>query len=738
MQNFKKRLLYSFVSLGALATAAGTASAQNSERPSSEEQAPEVKEIVVTGARLRQESVQDVPIAVSVVNAATIEAQRTTNITALSGIVPNLSIGTNTVSPGVPTISLRGFSTRNGDASTEPGVPVYIDGIYQTLITGSMSDVYDIENIEVLRGPQGTLLGKNASAGAILINRTRPKMTFGGKASIEYGSYNLVQAQGLINVPVIADVLAVKLYANYRSRDGWVKNLAVPDHDLGGEKRGTVRAALLFKPTDDFELYLSGDYLWDRSQQPGQRLFADTTQVVCGAFGFCGPDPDIRRVTSATFLAKPVSDENNIAANAKWNLGSATLTSITGYRSYKQLNNNDADSTPQPILHLIQLTKTNDFSQELRLTSNAHENLDLNGKLSWLLAAYYGHAKAPQELGLLAFGGTSTAFQISKRESYAVYGHADYLLTPEWEISVGARRSWDQTDHSYTLREPGTARPPLAAVESRSFRNTSFEAGTRYQFNADKMVYFRYAEGYRSGGFVGLPTSVATSASYSPEYSTSYELGAKTDWLDGRLRLNATLFTVKFNDLQRDIVRRNPDGTFTEVTQNAASARTRGFELESVARPVKDLTIRANFGYLDAQYLSYETLDGNGNPLDLSGRPLLLAPKYTATLDADYAFSLGGSGTQLFDSGNFQMGVNWRSSFTHSASDNPIGRQSGYAVVTGALSIGNEAKGYKLTAYVDNLFDKNFKIGGETVGGLFKFISDNIGRTAGVVFDLKF
>ena len=728
MQSRKWGVMSAVLGLGAL-TASNVAYAE-------EPTVTTTDEVVVTGARLRQEAVQNVPVAVTVINAATVEAQHATNIVALSSLAPNLSIGTNSVSPGVPTISLRGFSTRNGDISTEPGVPVYIDGVYQSLITGSMSDLFDVESVEVLRGPQGTLLGKNASAGAILINRTRPKMRLGGKASVEYGSFDLIQAQGLINVPVIADTLAVKLYGNYRHRSSWVHNTAVPGGDLGGEDRSTLRGALLWRPTSNVEVYLTADYLRDRSEQPGQRLVADPSQVVCGAFGLCGPDLGLRHTTQAGFLADPASNENNVAGHGKWDLGGATLTSISGYRNYKQILNDDADSTPNPILHLIQLTKTHDLSQELRLTSNDGAGLDMDGKLSWLVAGYYGRANSSQSLTLLAFGGLSTADQRSKRETAAVYGHADYQLTPKLEASVGVRRSADRTEHDYSLREPGARPPAFVAAESRRFHNTSFEAGARYQFTPDQMVFVRYAEGYRSGGFVGLPTSVANAAAYDPESSTAYEAGAKTDWLNGRLRLNLTLFSVTFDDLQRDIVRRNPDGTFTEVTQNAASARTRGVEFESVIRPVEGFTIRANVGYLDAKYLNYRTLDGAGRPLDLSNRPLLLAPKYTGSIDADYAFKLARF--PLFDSGDLRAGVDWRSSATFSASDDPIGYQKGYATVNAALTLRSEAGGFKVSAYVQNVFDTDFKTGGETVGGLFRFISDDIGRTAGVLLEKSF
>jgi iron complex outermembrane receptor protein len=361
----------------------------------------------------------------------------------------------------------------------------------------------------------------------------------------------------------------------------------------------------------------------------------------------------------------------------------------------------------------------------------------MDGKLSWLVAGYYGAADSTQALTLRAFGDLSTAHQRSKRETVAIFGHADYQLTPQWEASVGVRRSSDRTEHSYSLREPGPLRPPIVAVESRRFRNTSFEAGTRYQFTDDKMVFARYAEGYRAGGFVGLPTSVANAAPYDPEYSTSYEAGAKTDWLDGRLRLNLTLFTTKFDDLQRDIVRRNPDGTFTEVTQNAASARTRGVELESIIRPVENLTIWANIGYLDAKYLSYQTLNGSGVPIDLSNRPLLLAPKNTGSVEAEYRFSLENSAFALFEGGDVRVGVDWRSAATFSASDDPIGYQKGYAVVNAALTL-RSARGFKVSAYVENVFDTYFKTGGETVGGLFRFVSDDIGRTAGIVLEKSF
>lgn len=250
--------LLSIAGMGTAQAASPATDAYSTEhQPPAEPQAPartasqpanEDATIVVTGSRLRQESLQDVPIAVTVTNAAQIQDLHSSDIRGLSNLVPNLTISQLPAGTGVSIISLRGFATSSANIEVEPGIAVYIDGVYQTTTLGSLNDFFDLDRVEVLRGPQGTLLGKNASAGAILLTRSRPTGEFGGMVHFEYGTYNLAQVQGVLNFPIVPGVLAGKIFGSYRYRGDWQRNVVFPGRDSGGEDRQTVRGALLFTP----------------------------------------------------------------------------------------------------------------------------------------------------------------------------------------------------------------------------------------------------------------------------------------------------------------------------------------------------------------------------------------------------------------------------------------------------------------------------------------------------------
>ncbi|MCK9544754.1 MAG: TonB-dependent receptor plug domain-containing protein, partial [Novosphingobium sp.] len=364
-------------------------------------------DIVVTGSRLREEAVQNVPVAVSVINASQIDQlqNRAVDVRALSATVPNLLVEPVGSSPGTAAISLRGFNTRTSDVAPEPGIAIYVDGVYQVINTGQQIDLFDLERLEVLRGPQGTLLGKNAGAGAILVSRSRPTGEWGGKFRVEYGSFDLFQGQALLNFPIVEDVLAGKLFASYRNRGGYIKNLEPGYKDLGGQDMATFRGALLFTPNDDIEIYASADYSRDRSDQMPGRNISSGTALSCTVFNVCNPHGNRRAVTNATFTDGIKGDDYNYVVDAKFNLGAVQLQSITGYRDFSQVNNVDLDSVPELIIQIPgELKDLSQFSQELRLSSAQGGGLDMDGRLAWIIAGYYGKSTAKGTLPILAFG----------------------------------------------------------------------------------------------------------------------------------------------------------------------------------------------------------------------------------------------------------------------------------------------------------------------------------------------
>jgi len=692
-------------------------------------------DIVVTGSRLRDESVQDTPIAVSVLNAAAIEDLRAADIQALTANAPSLVVSNNPTGNQVPFVSLRGFSVVATDISIEPGISIYVDGIYQPTIVGGLSDLFDVERVEVLRGPQSTLLGKNSSAGAILLRRTRPTNELEGRVRLEYGTDNLVQLQGLINVPIVDDRLAGRFYAMVRHTDNYARNLVAGRDNLGGGDILAFRGSLRFTPSDNIDWYVSADYTHRDLSTAAGRNAAPANFVPCSVFGFCVNQPQGSHDLSMDFADGARHNDFTATSDLAIDLGGARLTSLTGYRDLRMMNNSDVDGTPFPVLHAIdQRTTVEAFSEEIRLSSIEGGGLDLGGRLAWLVAAYYNNSTATlYEPRVLNGGAINVAAQESHRKTYAIFGHVDFDITDALTVSFGARQSWDEVRHDYSFRVPGLVLPdPLPFTQSRSDRNFSIEAGAQYQIDPTKMVYVRYSEGYRGGGFIGFPSSLEQAeGGYGPETSRSYEAGIRTEFLNRRLLFNLTIYSATFNDLQRSETKPSPTG-FIILTDNIATARTRGFEIEANVRPVSGMNLRGNVSYLDAKYLDYVS-----GGVDLSATRFSYAPTWTAAFQPSYEFPVEFGG--LFDTMRIQGSWEYRSTYLAAAQDIPANTQPGFSTFDAQVNLtGGTGTRYTLTAYVQNITNERFLAYGVYVPPLLFQQFDDRGRRLGLALDIRF
>jgi iron complex outermembrane receptor protein len=700
-------------------------------------------DIVVTGARLRETAVQATPVAVSVLPATQLNAitLQSSNLMALTSAAPNLTIYSGGAAVGTVEASIRGFNTGGSDISAEPGVAIYIDGVYQPINDGSLSDLGDLERVEVLRGPQAALLGKSASAGAILLTHTRPTGHLDAQASLEYGSYDLVSATAKIDFPIVTDILAAKVYASYRSRNGYVDDTAVPGKQLGSQENTTFRGGLLFTPATNFKFYITGDFQIDRSGQPGFVDISNSTNRECSVFHFCFPGPQaFLRTTQATFLTKPEIDQNHLSANADWTIGRIKLSSITGYNHLRQITNADYDSTPVAILEQHdQLTRYSQFSEEFRISSQATGGPSLTS-IDWVIGAAYTDSGGESFSHQLTSSGLSNQSQHVHRKGESIFGSFDYNPLKNLTLSFGIRHSWDQVDHDFSLPIIGPKfNPPMLFSQSTSFQNTSMEGGFQYQFAQDKMFYFRYAEGYRSGGFAGFPSSLLADLSFQPETSRNFEGGLKTDWWDHKIRVNLTVFDTTFKNLQRKISLPVAGGGFAQIVSNAADASTRGIELETVLKFVPGLTIRGNLGYLDAKYTKYNSVTSTGT-IDLSGNPIGIAPKITSSVSVDYMWDFSKE-IASFKSAELNVSGSYRSKvyYVETAPNDPRYLGPAYGTINVFASVHGGVGGkVSITAYVNNLFNKNYDDFVSNSADLTPFAIPNIGRTFGVKLSLNF
>jgi len=370
------------------------------------------------------------------------------------------------------------------------------------------------------------------------------------------------------------------------------------------------------------------------------------------------------------------------------------------------------------------------LSEELRLTSKKGGDWDLGGKLDWLVGAITYHSEFDVSQPVAVFGTLSSEYYAQKLESNAVFGTATYHITDQWSFSGGVRNTHDEKDF---FGYPSGYTPASTVSLSHDWVNTSYDAETKYKLTDDKMVYARFAQGYRSGGMTLGGTPQDTSL-FEPETVNSYEVGAKTEWLNHRLMANISAFLSNYDNLQLSVTEPSATGEgFAEVIRNAAAARIEGAEAELQWRAFDPLTLRLNGGYLDAHYTSfYADLVGDGVVTNNNGLRLPFAPKYSGSTSADYALPIG-----RFGSFTLTGTLNYVGAHTTAPADIQVGAQDGYETVDVSLLYKSPDQRFSVTGYVKNLFNRNYIIAGEDVSNVALYQVYGPPRIAGVRFAAK-
>lgn len=685
-----------------------------------------ISDIVVT-ARKRAESIQSVPIAVTALDSAAIESKLILDVSDLGRTTPNVTFAPISITKTQFAPYIRGIGTRAQEPFQDPAVAISIDGAYLGTLIGSVVDIFDVEQIEVLRGPQGTLQGRNSPAGAINITTRRPGDTLGARFEASYGNFNTWSVKGAIDGPVVEGKLGAKLAAFTSQSDGYVRNTLTGKRQGGQETYGG-RIGLMFTPTDTLSAYLTADYLRDTGQGPGLRNVASTIAanpdqpdvLLCSALVSFGQCTTEEKYTSSTnFVKDNLVKVWSVTSNINWEMtDDLTLTSITNYRDAYDRQNVDVDGTSLPLLESFDQTiDSTQFSQELRVASSAE-------RFQWVAGLYYANVKFDLLQPLLALGSIVPAERGQKLNSYAVFGQGTFDITDQWSVSGGFRQSWDKKDIYSVFFNPSPPEVPTAPAtyrKSAKFDNLSIELGTEYKFTRDALAYFRFAQGYRSGGINAGQAVASLVLPYQPEKVNTFEAGLKTEWLDRRLRFNLTGFWTDYNDLQRDVVVTLPVAPFiATVVQNQGKARIKGIEVEIVARPIEALTYTASAGYLQAKYRD-------------TGNRLPFAPAWTLQSSLEYKIDLGNAGT-LTPSADVSM----RSDANINGALQPIGDQDGYVLVNANLTYRDADSHYTVTAYVQNLTDKYYFTAAEAPGGIGSWVVDATPRTYGVRVGFNF
>lgn len=658
---FKLHMLACASFLGASA-AAHTAAAQDAAVTQADDRSDE---IVVT-ARRRSETLQTVPLAVSAFNEDRLNNLQATTLSGIQYATPNLYLDQGDASNAV--IYLRGIGQNDSLAFVDPGVGVYVDDVFIARSQAAFLELFDVERVEVLRGPQGTLYGRNTIGGAVKFVSTTPPDEFDAYLEAGGGNFDTIFLKGRIGGPIIADTLRGKIAFSATRRDGFNHN-AFTGEDDGDIKTFSGRGSLLYTPSETVEFLLSVDGRIDRpdtSRNPVRETSAPAA-----------PDPSDPSLIITLPANEPfqvdvnaggLSDISAIGASltSRWKASDAiTVESIGSYRTFDFNLNLDTDGTPFPLLDILLIQDQYQISQELRLI------YDNGGPLNFTGGVYYFHDDDTTFSGvdngaatifgfpvtLFGFPTSSLADTQQVTNSYAAFADAAFAVTDRFEFSAGLRYTYEKRRSARRFENffnPSVSviqnPPPFLAgqgvVGAPIASEADFDALTprvsvSYKVSEKIFAYTSVARGFKSGGFDGRANNDFGFQPFDPEFVWSYEGGLKTTWFDGALVANAAFFYNDYKDLQVTSFGADPvTGVFVSLFTNAAEASAKGAELEIYAKPTDRLSITGSVGWLDAQYDEFNILVG-GVATDVSDRPLVNSPKWNASLGATYEHPVG-------------------------------------------------------------------------------------------------
>lgn len=649
--------------------------------------AVEAAEIVVS-ARRRDERLIDVPVAVTAFSQVDLQKFQAIDLSGLQGAAPNLNIVQGRGSASSANIFIRGLGQPDALQTFDPAVGIYVDGVYFSRIQGALLSLYDVERIEVLRGPQGTLYGKNTTGGAISIVSRKPDLgTVRVEGSALYGSYNQILLNGYASAPLIADRLALSLAAQYDKRDGLVTDPRT-GREYNDRDSVTVRGILRAKPVDNLEILVSGDYNRQRNAltlgYPTAPLLQ--TDFVTGPRTLVPAQPygdyDYRASTSFRGDEGQRLDHWGVSLTANWQLSDAiTLSSITAWRKLDPDFFIDIDASQAELGDVFVGVNQRQFSQEVQLKWNTDRFSGVFG-LFYLNENITSHQEAYADDLFTLFGGPVTFTRLiddaQNTKSYAAFGQATYKFTDRLSITGGLRytheeRRYDRfttTQSSFaalngiSFRFPGNLPAPLNLDNTAEFNAWTPSVTLSFKPSDDTTLYASASRGFKSGGFNGRANSLADLTQvvggvptlvtrFNPETVWTYETGAKGSFLDGRVYLSGNVFYSDFRDFQARVGGGTLGSTGVFPVLNAGRMSIWGVEVEAVVKPTTRWTVRTSLGYLDAQYDEFN--DGRRAP-SFSCNPTgnrvtcqpAFAPPISFTLATDYRIPLGDAGMFSF------------------------------------------------------------------------------------------
>lgn len=655
-----------------------------------EEPMTTVDEVIVTSTK-RAESVQSVPGAISALGADAIEQRGIVGVGDLPAQMPSIQIAKT---PGVSAVYIRGIGSNIPGGALSGGVATYVDGVYQA--HPSMADLaqVDLERLEVLRGPQGTLYGRNATGGVISFISQAPSEEFEAYIKAGYGNYDQATAGAMINLP-LSDRIRARLVLAYDDRaDGFIKNTNDgPDVDYGSSFAGRLRVAIDLTPDASLNLIAFGG---KERQSPYARPINPSPTLAL--FGEVFPKGDF--TTTQNRAGRFDRSVGGLTAVLDWRIGEVLLKSTTSYTRHAPIRRSEDNDTTNV-----------DFAATTRgafISNTLVQQLDLSGQLGraeWLVGGFYMNDKMRQDLHiqLPLFGAAIFAKQRNETDSYAAFADLTYQVTDHLKLIGGVRRSRDEITANVSSVAFGV--PNACTPLEPTFSSTTWRAGAQYEPSSDQNLYGTVTRGFKAGG-VNSCTSVAGVNQpnvFAPEQVTAYEVGYKARLFDRRLSLSLAAFYYDYTDLQ---VFQVDTATFSSNILNAAAATVVGLEIEATVRPTDRLSFDVGATLLDATYDSFSNLDDlnvGAGVQDLSGNYLSLAPKSVVAIGGQYEQPLGDLGSLTF-----RADVRFSSKVYFREFNADADAQDAFAVGNAYVTWDHPGAGLAVRLFVTNITDEPY------------------------------